>query len=92
MRLPDPSTPNLKIDLFAEISQSPRILSKVDGALKAKQIKVDIDEYLKNGNTGNIKAIKCSMSSSLQMKLDEQRKELSSCHEGILSHIIHSTQ
>ncbi|XP_058081510.1 uncharacterized protein LOC131229536 isoform X3 [Magnolia sinica] len=47
MRLPDPSTPNLKIDLLAEISQSPRILSEVDGALKAKQIKADIDEYLK---------------------------------------------
>ena len=80
MRLPDPSTPNLKvllnvvgapcifsfnsrikvlfltfenlfclmqIDLLAEISQAPRILSDVDGALKAKQIKADIDEYLK---------------------------------------------
>lgn len=74
MRLPDPSTPNLKvislvnliqnflyriqvcsmnsflvvqIDLLAEISQSPRILSEVDAALKAKQIKGDVDEYLK---------------------------------------------
>ncbi|KAK1408886.1 hypothetical protein QVD17_41009 [Tagetes erecta] len=47
MRLPDPSTPNLKIDLLAEISQSPRILSEVDAALKAKQLKTDVDEYLK---------------------------------------------
>lgn len=47
MRLPDPSTPNLKIDLLAEISQSPRILSEVDAALKAKQMKTDVDEYLK---------------------------------------------
>ncbi|XP_071698546.1 uncharacterized protein [Rutidosis leptorrhynchoides] len=47
MRLPDPSTPNLKIDLLAEISQSPRILSEVDAALKAKQMKNDVDEYLK---------------------------------------------
>lgn len=47
MRLPDPSTPNLKIDLLAEISQSPRILSEVDAALKAKQMKSDVDEYLK---------------------------------------------
>ncbi|KAK8931282.1 hypothetical protein KSP39_PZI016233 [Platanthera zijinensis] len=46
MRLPDPSTPNLKIDLLAEISQPPRILSDVEGALKSKQIKADIDEYL----------------------------------------------
>ncbi|KAL7189955.1 hypothetical protein ACSBR1_039568 [Camellia fascicularis] len=47
MRLPDPSTPNLKIDLLAEINQSPRIFSEVDAALKAKQMKSDVDEYLK---------------------------------------------
>ncbi|KAE9611238.1 putative CCR4-Not complex component, Not1, CCR4-NOT transcription complex subunit 1, HEAT [Lupinus albus] len=47
MRLPDPSTPNLKIDLLQEITQSPRILSEVDAALKAKQMKSDVDEYLK---------------------------------------------
>ncbi|KAL7168622.1 hypothetical protein ACSBR2_038958 [Camellia fascicularis] len=48
MRLPDPSTPNLKIDLLAEINQSPRIFSEVDAALKAKQMKSDVDEYLKS--------------------------------------------
>ncbi|KAG8391589.1 hypothetical protein BUALT_Bualt01G0203200 [Buddleja alternifolia] len=53
MRLPDPSTPNLKIDLLAEISQSPRILSEVDAALKAKQIKNDVDEYLKTRQQGS---------------------------------------
>ncbi|KAL6965062.1 hypothetical protein U1Q18_036119 [Sarracenia purpurea var. burkii] len=53
MRLPDPSTPNLKIDLLAEISQSPRILSEVDAALKAKQIKGDVDEYLKTRPQGS---------------------------------------
>lgn len=47
MRLPDPSTPNLKIDLLAEISISPRIMSDVDGALKSKQLKTEVDEYLK---------------------------------------------
>ncbi|XP_047153009.1 CCR4-NOT transcription complex subunit 1-like [Vigna umbellata] len=30
-----------------EITQSPRILSEVDAALKAKQMKADVDEYLK---------------------------------------------
>ncbi|GJW26465.1 transcription regulator [Tanacetum coccineum] len=50
MRPHDPSTPNLKIDLLAEISQSPRILSEVDAALKAKQMKTDVDEYLKAHN------------------------------------------
>ncbi|XP_020095725.1 CCR4-NOT transcription complex subunit 1 isoform X2 [Ananas comosus] len=53
MRLPDPSTPNLKIDLLAEITQSPRILSDVDGALKAKQIKTEIDDYLKTRPEGS---------------------------------------
>ncbi|KAL8129102.1 hypothetical protein V2J09_018257 [Rumex salicifolius] len=47
MRLPDPSTPNLKIDMLAEMIQPPRILSEVDAALKAKQMKADLDEYLK---------------------------------------------
>ncbi|GFZ00664.1 transcription regulator [Actinidia rufa] len=53
MRLPDPSTPNLKIDLLAEISQPPRILSEVDAALKAKLIKGDLDEYLKTRQQGS---------------------------------------
>ncbi|XP_072963541.1 uncharacterized protein [Typha angustifolia] len=53
MRLPDPSTPNLKIDLLPEITQSPRILSEVDAALKAKQIKAEIDEYLKTRPEGS---------------------------------------
>ncbi|KAB1225230.1 CCR4-NOT transcription complex subunit 1 [Morella rubra] len=53
MRLPDPSTPNLKIDLLPEIGQSPRILSEVDAALKAKQMKADVDEYLKTRQPGS---------------------------------------
>jgi CCR4-NOT transcription complex subunit 1 len=63
MRLPDPSTPNLKIDLLAEISQSPRILSEVDAVLKAKQMKNDIDEYLKTRIQGS------SIISELKQKL-----------------------
>lgn len=38
---------HLQIDLLPESSQSPRILSEVDAALKAKQMKADVDEYLK---------------------------------------------
>ncbi|XP_020701272.1 CCR4-NOT transcription complex subunit 1 isoform X2 [Dendrobium catenatum] len=53
MRLPDPSTPNLKIDLLTEISQSPHILSDVEGALKSKQIKSDVDEYLMTRSEGS---------------------------------------
>ncbi|KAJ4727200.1 putative Ccr4-not transcription complex [Melia azedarach] len=53
MRLPDPSTPNLKIDLLPEIRDPPRILSEVDAALRAKQMKADVDEYLKTGQPGS---------------------------------------
>ncbi|GLJ15297.1 hypothetical protein SUGI_0250780 [Cryptomeria japonica] len=47
MRLPDPFTPNLKVDLLPEISQSPRILFEVDAALKSRQMKTEVDEYFK---------------------------------------------
>jgi CCR4-NOT transcription complex subunit 1 len=47
MRLPDPFTPNLKVDLLPEISQAPRILSDVESALKNKQLKTEVDDYLK---------------------------------------------
>ncbi|PWA90037.1 transcription regulator [Artemisia annua] len=63
MRLPDRSTPNLKIDLLAEMSQSPHILSEVDAALKAKQMKTDVDEYLKTRPQGT------SFLSDLKQKL-----------------------
>ncbi|XP_031484451.1 uncharacterized protein LOC116253657 isoform X3 [Nymphaea colorata] len=53
MRLPDPFTPNLKVDLLPEISQPPRILSDVDGALKVKQMKAELDEYLKTRQPGS---------------------------------------
>ncbi|KAL0007429.1 hypothetical protein SO802_008931 [Lithocarpus litseifolius] len=52
-RVPDPSIPNLQIDLLPESSQSPRILSEVDAALKAKQMKADVDEYLKTRQPGS---------------------------------------
>ncbi|XP_058008298.1 uncharacterized protein LOC110666945 isoform X2 [Hevea brasiliensis] len=53
MRLPDPSTPNLKIDLLPEIREVPHILSEVDTALKEKQMKADVDEYLKTRQQGS---------------------------------------
>ncbi|EPS67619.1 hypothetical protein M569_07155, partial [Genlisea aurea] len=53
IRFPDPSAPNLKIDLLSEMSQPPRILSEVDAALKAKQMKNDVDEYLKMRQQGS---------------------------------------
>ncbi|XP_021286308.1 CCR4-NOT transcription complex subunit 1-like [Herrania umbratica] len=47
MQLPDPSTPNLKIDLLQEMHIPPCVFSEVDAALGAKQMKNDVDEYLK---------------------------------------------
>ena len=42
--LPDPFTPNLKIDLLPEISKSPQILSNVVGPITA--LREDLDKYL----------------------------------------------
>ncbi|KAJ8900176.1 hypothetical protein K2173_024816 [Erythroxylum novogranatense] len=53
MRLPDPSTPNLKIDLLPEIREPPQLLSEVDAALRARQMKNDVDEYLKTRQQGS---------------------------------------
>eukprot|EP00123_Amoebidium_parasiticum_P018848 comp24302_c0_seq2/m.45619 comp24302_c0_seq2/g.45619 ORF comp24302_c0_seq2/g.45619 comp24302_c0_seq2/m.45619 type:complete len:1529 (-) comp24302_c0_seq2:771-5357(-) len=47
MRLPDPFTPNLKVDLLPEINQSPRILSNYVTALQYNNFRQDIDNYLK---------------------------------------------
>ena len=44
LSLIDPFTPNLKIDLLPEISQNPRILSNIPGALGP--LKNDIDAFL----------------------------------------------
>ncbi|GKB44573.1 hypothetical protein Tco_0889515 [Tanacetum coccineum] len=41
-----------QIDLLAKISQSHRILSEVDVALKAKQMKSDVDEHMKAATAG----------------------------------------
>ncbi|KAI8335037.1 CCR4-Not complex component, Not1-domain-containing protein [Chlamydoabsidia padenii] len=46
MRLPDPFTPNLKVDLLPEIKQSPRIMSDYESTLEVGQFKKDIDRYL----------------------------------------------
>ncbi|KAK4517846.1 aminopeptidase [Mucor velutinosus] len=45
MRLPDPFTPNLKIDLLPEIHQSPRILSDFAAIIDNCGLKKDLDQY-----------------------------------------------
>ncbi|KAG0199082.1 hypothetical protein BGX28_007595 [Mortierella sp. GBA30] len=46
MRLPDPFTPNLKVDLLAEIHQPPRVLSDFTASLTVS-LKRDVDAYLR---------------------------------------------
>lgn len=56
MRLPDPFTPNLKVDLLPEINQSPRILSDYVGPLVASNFKQDIDAFLESRAPPGFKA------------------------------------
>jgi CCR4-NOT transcription complex subunit 1 len=49
MRLPDPFTPNLKVDLLPDIRQPPRILASYTAALSvgSPSLKQEVDAYLK---------------------------------------------
>ena len=47
MRLPDPFTPNLKVELLPEISIAPRTVSNYAALIKPS-FKKDLDSYLKN--------------------------------------------
>ncbi|KAI9341268.1 CCR4-Not complex component, Not1-domain-containing protein [Zopfochytrium polystomum] len=47
MKLPDPLTPNLKVDLLPESNQPPHVLSDYTSSLIPGNFKVDIDSYLK---------------------------------------------
>ena len=49
MRLPDPFTPNLKVDLLAEISQAPVIMSNYAQALNESGLMADVELYLQSG-------------------------------------------
>lgn len=47
MRLPDPFTPNLKVDMLADIAHTPRILTNFANMIQPAQFKKDLDSYLK---------------------------------------------
>jgi CCR4-NOT transcription complex subunit 1 len=47
MRLPDPFTPNLKVDLLPEISEQPTIVSDYTTILSDRGIRTDLETYLK---------------------------------------------
>lgn len=65
MRLPDPFTPNLKVDLLPEIKQSPRISSDYESALEVGQFKKNLDQYLLEAQD---KAFLSQLVDSLTMK------------------------
>ncbi|GIY17902.1 CCR4-NOT transcription complex subunit 1, partial [Caerostris darwini] len=47
MRLPDPFTPNLKVDLLPEITQAPRIQTNFNSLIQPASFKKDLDSYIK---------------------------------------------
>mmetsp|Transcript_12253 Transcript_12253/g.31061 ORF Transcript_12253/g.31061 Transcript_12253/m.31061 type:complete len:2192 (-) Transcript_12253:27-6602(-) len=47
MRLPDPFTPNLKVDLLPEIKQSPQLRDSYASALERAGLTAEVDTYLK---------------------------------------------
>lgn len=49
--LPDPFTPNLKIDRLSEVQQPPPILSDYSAALQPTEFKAALDSYLVEGST-----------------------------------------
>jgi len=46
MRLPDPFTPNLKVDLLPEISQSPRMMSNYLQSMQASGLLKDLESFM----------------------------------------------
>ncbi|XP_013775386.2 CCR4-NOT transcription complex subunit 1-like [Limulus polyphemus] len=46
MRLPDPFTPNLKVDLLPEIMQSPRVLTNFGSMIQPATFKKELDSYM----------------------------------------------
>lgn len=48
MRLPDPFTPNLKVDMLPEITVSPKIPTNVASLIQPPELKKNLDSYLKN--------------------------------------------
>lgn len=47
MRLPDPFTPNLKVDMLNEITTAPRIFTNYVANIQPSSFKKDLDSYLK---------------------------------------------
>ncbi|XP_058500726.1 CCR4-NOT transcription complex subunit 1 isoform X2 [Solea solea] len=75
MRLPDPFTPNLKVDMLSEINIAPRILTNFTGVMPS-QFKKDLDSYLK---TRSPVTFLSELRSNLQVRATIYATILSSC-------------
>ncbi|CAO3574719.1 unnamed protein product [Mortierella alpina] len=60
MRLPDPFTPGLKVDLLPEIHEPPRVLSDYTSSLTIS-LKRDVDTYLKTRERGKFMESLCEI-------------------------------
>lgn len=56
MHLPDPFTPNLKVDRLPESAQAPHILSDYRSILESNNLLRSTEEYLKSGKPANFPA------------------------------------
>lgn len=54
MRLPDPFTPNLKVDLLPEIQQAPRMNADADHAFRSSPMREEVDSFLKTRKPENL--------------------------------------
>ena len=54
MRLPDPFTPNLKVDLLPEIQKPPRLNADADHALRSSPLREEVDTFLKTRKPENL--------------------------------------
>ena len=54
MRLPDPFTPNLKVDLLPEIQQPPRLNADADHTLRSSPLREEVDTFLKTRKPENL--------------------------------------
>ncbi len=61
MRLPDPFTPNLKVDLLADINNVPKINPEYFALLNEKSLTKKIDSYLMNKTPNDLPSVLLSI-------------------------------
>ncbi|KNC78974.1 hypothetical protein SARC_08613 [Sphaeroforma arctica JP610] len=70
MRLPDPFTPNLKVDLLPEINQSPNLYGDYLAALEKNDFRRHLDQYLKTREVSFLMNLSQSVLLQSQAEID----------------------